>query len=136
MRTDSFKTLLRGISGRTIVLPGIDKFNEALSDQYAKIKREVFEALQGATKVCTAIDVWSARAQSYIGISAHFIDESTLARKSFLLAFRQIKSRCTYDVLGKNMFEIHSEFGLCIEKITNSVTDDGSSYCKAGHYMK
>lgn len=39
--------------------------------------------------------------------------------------------RCTYDVLGQILFDIHNEFGLNIEKLTHTVTVGGSNYCKA-----
>lgn len=130
IKTESFKQLLRGISGRSTVLPCIETFNKALTKQFDNIKVAIVNELQGARKVCTSSDVWSSRGQSYMGMSAHIIDETTLNRKSFLLAFRRIKGRCTYDVLGKAMFEVQNEYELKIQKISKCVTDGGSNYCK------
>lgn len=122
---------MSGATGRPINLPGVDMFNKVLGEKYEQTKLALIKELQAARKVCTASDVWSARGYSYIGMSAHFINEKTLERKSFLLAFRRIKGKCTYDVLGRIMYEIHNEFGLKIEKLTHCITDGGSNYCKA-----
>lgn len=84
-----------------------------------------------ARKVCTTSDIWSKRGQSFIGVTAHYLDEYRLERFSFLLAFRRAIGRSTYDILGQHLYDIHNEFGLNIDKLTHTVTDGGSNYCKA-----
>lgn len=130
-RSKSFRDLLNGISGREIPLPAATTFTVIMANQYEETKSKVIELLSKAIKVCTTTDAWSARGQHFVGMTAHVIDENTLARRSFLLAFRIITGRLTYDVLGRQIHEIHSEFRLGIEKLTFTLTDGGSNYCKA-----
>lgn len=130
-RSESFRDLLNGSSGRTIPLPAATTFTQIMSNQYEETKSKVIEILERAIKVCSTTDACSARGQSFIGMTAHILDDETLLRRSFLLAFRRIMGRSTYDVLGRQMHSIHSEFNLGIEKLTFTLTDGGSNYCKA-----
>lgn len=111
-------------------LPGYDTFCKAIKGKYNEIKANVIDELFKAVKVCITADVWSARGKSFLGVSAHIIDKVSLERKSFMIALRRIKGRCTYDVLGKTIYDIQNEFGLNIEKLSHIVTDGGYNFCK------
>lgn len=94
------------------------------------MKKNLILELTKQKYVCITTDIWSARGRSFIGVTVHFLS-SEFARESFVLAFREVKVRQTYDVLAKLLFDIFNEFGLTIKKITNVVTDGGSAFCKA-----
>lgn len=130
-RSNSFRELLAALSGKDIELPGGQVFQTTLKNQYDEQKQLIIEAMSKSRKVCTTSDAWTKGGKSFLGVTAHYIDETTLKRYSFLLAFRRIFGRSTYDVLGKLMYDIHNEFGLNVDKITHTVTDGGSNYCKA-----
>lgn len=130
-RSDSFRELLSALCEKDVELPGGKVFEATLKSQFDERKNFVIEALLKARKVCTTSDAWTKGGKSFLGVTAHYIDETTLKRYSFLLVFRRIVGRSTYDVLGKLMYDIHNEFGLNLEKITHTVTDGGSNYCKA-----
>lgn len=119
------------LCGKNVELPATKTFIDSLRDQFDEQKKLIIAALAKCRKVCTTSDVWSKGGKSFLGVTAHYIDEHTLQRYSFLLAFRRFIGRSTYDVLGKLMYDIHNEFGLNIDKLTHTVTDGGSNYCKA-----
>lgn len=52
-------------------------------------------------------------------------------RKSYILAFRYLNKRHTYDYLAEVLKSILDEYNLPIEKISHIVTDGGSNFCKA-----
>lgn len=106
------------------------KFMETISQQYDETKAKLKAILEKQKYVCCTCDVWSSRAQAYLGVTVHYIS-TEFERKSFVLAFRQLKGRQTYDVLGKILDAIFKEYGLSTEKITNVVTDGGSAFCKS-----
>lgn len=80
--------------------------------------------------VCTTCDVWSSRTMSFLGITVHYLNERFI-RKSYVLAFRFVIGRQSYDVLSKILTDVFKEYGITIEKITHVVTDGGSAFCKA-----
>lgn len=122
---------MNALSGKNIPLPANSTFIGVLTKEFNETKADIIEVLRKAKKVCTTSDCWSSRAQHFLGVTAHIINEETLERYSFLVAFRKITGRTTYDVLGQSLFDIHNEYGLNIEKLTHTVTDGGSNYCKA-----
>ena len=130
-RSDSFRELVNALSENELDLPGQNVFQNTLKEEYDKQKQIITSALAKSKKVCTTSDAWSKGGKSFLGVTGHYIDEISLKRRSFLLAFRRITGRSTYDVLGKLIHDIHTEFGLNIQKITHTVTDGGSNYCKA-----
>ena len=60
----------------------------------------------------------------------HWIDASTLERRSSCLAVRQLHGRHTYDTLAKALEDINNEFGIA-DKVCFTVTDSGSNFLKA-----
>lgn len=89
----------------------------------------MIDLLKQQDYICVTADVWTSHAQSYLGVTVHFIDEK-YKRESYLLAFKEMKSRQTYDVLAQAMDEIFQEYEIDRSKITNIVTDGGSAFCK------
>lgn len=52
-------------------------------------------------------------------------------RKSYVLAFREIVGKQTYEALAKIIADVFEEYSIPISKITHVVTDGGSAFCKA-----
>uniref|UniRef100_A0A3P9DUX7 BED-type domain-containing protein n=1 Tax=Maylandia zebra TaxID=106582 RepID=A0A3P9DUX7_9CICH len=65
--------------------------------------------------VSTTADIWTANNRSYMGVA---------------LACRRIRGRHTYDVIGTEIENIHSSYGL-LNKVVATVTDNGSNFVKA-----
>lgn len=126
----SLQSLLETLSRRKVEMPSTKYFMECLKNRYEGVRIKIKNMLDAQTNICLTADVWSSRAQAYLGITVHFITE-TFERKSFLLAFRQLKGRQTHDVLAAEICKILRDFGIANEKITNIVTDGCSAFCKA-----
>jgi hypothetical protein len=67
----------------------------------------------------------------FLGVTVHWLDPITLARRSAVLGLKRIVGSHTHDVLAASLARIHSDFGLRVEKITSTVTDNGSNFVKA-----
>ncbi len=78
----------------------------------------------------TTTDCWTARQRSYLGVTCHWIDNTSLERHSAALACRPVKGSHTFDVLAAALEEIHSEYHIR-EKVTRTTTDSGSNFLKA-----
>ncbi|XP_052463040.1 uncharacterized protein LOC128020264 [Carassius gibelio] len=124
----SFKTLIETLQPHTIMTRKTlcTRIQEA-----AKHKKSILiKKLSAVNYVATTTDCWSARQRSYLGVTCHWIDNTSLERHSAALACRRLKGSHTFDVLAAALEEIHSEYHIR-EKVTRTTTDSGSNFLKA-----
>ena len=79
--------------------------------------------------VSTTADIWTKNNKSFMGVTVHWIN-STLQRNKAALACKRIRGRHTYDVIGAEIEEIHSSYGLH-SKVVATVADNASNFAKA-----
>lgn len=125
----SLQKLLDTIAGRKVIVPTKYKLKLTLNAQHTRVKAELIERISQQRNVCLTTDVWSSHAQSYIGVTIHFINDN-FKRESYLLAFKQLYGCQTYDVLGNALNKIMSDFKITFSQVRNIVTDGGSNFCK------
>lgn len=125
----SLRELLEAVSGRKVLMPTRHKFMTTLGEQFTKMKSTLREFLGKQKHLCLTTDVWSSRAQSYLGVTVHFLNAS-FCRESFVLAFKELKCRQTYKELAKALNDVFEDYGIKKSQITNIVTDGGSAFCK------
>lgn len=111
-------------------MPARSTLMGSLANRFEELRKKLIQLLKEQKHVCITADVWSSRAQSYLGVTAHYITPS-FERKSFLLAFRSMKSRQTNEVLAAAIDSILKEFNLGNHKVTHILTDGGAAFCKA-----
>ena len=70
----------------------------------AKVKAVTLETVE---RVCTTADVWTANRRSYLGMTVHWIDPSTLKCCKAAIACARITGRHTYDVLAAKIESFH-----------------------------
>lgn len=120
----SFATLINTVGGRDIAIPKNGIFMNFMKEQFKLMKTKLTELLNKQEYICVTCDVWSSKAQAYLGMSVHFI-------KTVVLAFRELKYKQTHVVMAKEILKVFADYGIEVEKITNIVTDGGSAFCKA-----
>ncbi|KYN23184.1 hypothetical protein ALC57_04404 [Trachymyrmex cornetzi] len=81
---------------------------------------EIKNHLKNVQYVCTTADIWTALYRRFIGVTAHWLCDKTLKRKSAALACK-INNKRYQNAL----------FRLNNEKIVVMVTDNGSNFIKA-----
>lgn len=126
----SFSELLNIVGGREISLPSTTSFMNFLKDQFEEMKKKLKQLLDKQNYLCITTDVWSSRAQAYLGMTVHFIDEK-FERQSFVLAFRELRQKQTHKVLTSEIVKVLEEYGIIVDKVTHIVSDGGSAFCKA-----
>ncbi|CAI5662784.1 unnamed protein product [Oreochromis niloticus] len=94
------------------------------------MERNLKAALNEIDFVSTTADIWTANNRSYMGVTLHWISRTTLERHKVALGCRRICGRHTYDVIGTEIENIHSSYGL-LNKVVATVTDNGSNFIKA-----
>lgn len=130
VRSTAFKELLEMVSGREINMPTSTTIMSSLLIKFNEMKAKLKLELSQQSHVCLTTDIWTHSAKSYLGVSVHYYTKSW-KHSSYILAFRHLKERHTYDYLARMLVEILNEFELPIDKITHIVTDGGSNFCKA-----
>ena len=111
-------------------LPHRTYFSSYLEKEYAEMERNLKAALNEIDFVSTTADIWTANNRSYMVVTLHWISRSTLERNKAALACRRIRGRHTYDVIGAEIENIHSSYGI-LNKVVATVTDNGSNFVKA-----
>ena len=86
-------------------------------------------ALGDVDFVSTTADIWTVNNKMFMGVTVHWIN-STLQRNKATLACKRIRGRHTDDVIGAEIEEIHSSYGLH-GKVVATVTDNASNFGKA-----
>ena len=66
----------------------------------------------------------------YVGMTVHWIDESSLMCQKVVIACTCVIGRHTYNVLAAKIEQIHEQYGL-VGKISATITDNGSNFVKA-----
>lgn len=81
--------------------------------------------------VCTTADIWSSFRRSFLGVTVHWVDPQTFTRKSAAIACKRFKGTHNYLSIAQHLTEIHEKYGLSMDKIMCTVTDNGSNFKKA-----
>ncbi|EFN60702.1 hypothetical protein EAG_05517, partial [Camponotus floridanus] len=124
----SFKNLISGLSN--VELPTRKTFKKKVEKQFELTITKIKMQVSKAQFVCTTADIWSCTNRSFMGITCHYLDES-LRRKSYVLACRRMKFAHTHIEITKMLFNVHQNFGLSVDKIVGTVTDNASNFGKA-----
>ncbi|XP_066560504.1 zinc finger BED domain-containing protein 4 [Amia ocellicauda] len=124
----SFIKLIEGLQpGRTLMCQ--KTLLERIGWAFQSMKEKVTATLNGVSSVCSTADIWSAHGRNFFGVTCHWIDESSLERKSVALSCAPIQGSSTCDVIVAKLNEVHSTFSLQ-NKLRCTVTDNGSSFAK------
>ncbi|XP_039596514.1 uncharacterized protein LOC120518029 [Polypterus senegalus] len=129
VETTSFKTMMETLQPQCTVMTSKRLCSE-IREAAKNMKSIIIKKLSTVNYVATTTDCWSARQHIYLGVTCHWIDETSLERHSAVLACRPLKGSHTFDVLAAELEEIHSEYHIR-EKVTKTTTDSGSNFLKA-----
>ena len=125
----SFKNLVTGLSPTSTVMCRLT-LTKKLDEKSELVLKRVREEINASAAVCTTADIWSCLKKSYMGVTAHWINDD-LKRVSVALACRRFRGSHTAEAIVDQLVNIHSDFGLDHRKIAFTVTDNGSNFVKA-----
>jgi hypothetical protein len=103
-----------------------DEVQQMILDTAADFKRVVKEALKRQSVVATTCDVWRTIRKTFIAVTCHWIDASTMKRFNCLLDVRRISHNSTGETIARILYDVHREFDI-IGKV--SYMTIGSSEC-------
>ncbi|KAL4113280.1 hypothetical protein QTP88_016938 [Uroleucon formosanum] len=90
----------------------------------------ITKTLSNIEYISETADCWTQGKKSYLGITAHWINITTLVRESASLVCTVIKSRHTFDVIAQEIYNINIKYKIQ-NKVTSTTTDNGSNFVKA-----
>lgn len=122
--------MINTIAGKEIKIPSTKVFMEFIKERFDEMKMKLSDLLNKQDNICVTCDVWSSRAQAFLGLTVHFVN-SKYELESFVLAFIQLKHKQTHEVMASEIRKVFEEFGIDVRKITHIVTDGGSAFGKA-----
>lgn len=125
----SFQGLVKGLQPNQSVMCRAT-VTKRIDEKASLIKKNVKDAMAKVQQVATTTNCWTTHRRSFIGVTAHWIDNETFDRVSTVLACRRLKGRHMYDILAAKLEEIHSEYEI-VSKIAKTTTDNGSNFVKA-----
>ena len=86
VESPAFSKLVYGVSSSNLQLPSRRSMTVFLDKAYDLMIATVKGTLETVESVCTTADVWTANRRSYMGMTVHWIDSSTLKRHRAALA--------------------------------------------------
>ena len=104
-------------------------YRKKITSMYVKKRAAVMNQLRDALWICTTADGWTSRRRAFIGITAHWIAPD-LKRRSVCLAVRRVIGKCDFEVIAKLLEGVYEEYDI-LQKLTATVTDNGSNFVKA-----
>lgn len=130
----SFIELVRLGLGKDLSIMCSKTLKERIDRKIEELKECIIKKMAAVDYVATTTDCWSHGKKSYVGVTAHWINPSTLNREHCALAIRHVKGRLTYDALARELHDIHVEFKVQ-NKVTCTTTDNGTNFVKAFKYF-
>ena len=130
VESPGFKKLIADITSSSVELPNRKALATHLDKAYELMISKIKVTLEAVCRVSTTADVWTGHNKSYLGMTVHWIDESSLMRQKAAIACTRVIGRHTYDVLAAKIEQIHEQYGL-VGKISATITDNGSNFVKA-----
>lgn len=94
------------------------------------MKEELIKKLSAIQFIATTADCWTRGKKSYLGITGHWINSTTLERESAALACKRLKGKHTYSILAQSMYDVYLSFKIQ-NKVVCTTTDNGSNFVKA-----
>lgn len=130
IENDSFLNLISYVSCDQAQIVTTKTLMGDLSTKYEKIKIILKERIDNSKYLCLTADGWSNQSRSYMGVTIHFFDDK-LKKRSFLLGFRRMFGRHTYEAIKDILLKIIKDFKINLSKIRHIVTDGASNFEKA-----
>lgn len=133
LNSSSFKKLVNVLNVNAKV-PDRQNISHHVSNQYEKVSRDIKSDLKEALLISGTLDIWSKNSKSFIGTTAHFIDQNTLQRRNFSMSCKRIVGRHDYLNIAHSFHEILQEFDV-VEKMKYCTSDQAANIKKTFRYF-
>lgn len=124
-----FKELISVLqSNRTVISQ--ESLLRKIEQKVTQKELSLASILQGQKHVATTVNCWSLHDKCYVGVTAHWIDQTSLDRKSACLTLRRMRGSQIFVTMAAILEDVYSKFGIQW-KIVRTTTDNGFNYERA-----
>lgn len=99
----------------------------SLQELYMKHLEHLKKYFDNQPYVSSTIDIWSCKARSFLGVSAHYIDPTNFELKNFLIACELFEGDHSALNTTEKLKTIYARFGLT-NKISATTTDNAGEF--------
>lgn len=128
---EGFKNLISHLAPK-YELPSRKYFSETIiPTMYEDLKKAIETELQAAKNVSFTTDIWTSATnnESFISLTAHFIDPKEIVSKSFVLCCQHFPESHTGDNIGEVLNSAIEQWNLKPEKVHLIVSDNAANMC-------
>jgi len=126
----NFIELCRGLDS-SIKVMSRRTLSRKIEEDSISVTEQLLQVFQNVKFICTTADIWSTKHRSFMGVTAHWIDENTLQRHGAVLACKRFKGTHNYIRIANLLFEINMQYNLKCNQVVSMVTDNGTNFVKA-----
>ena len=96
VESSAFRKLVNELSPCPVQLLDRKALSSHIEQAYESMVRKIKDTLEGVDNVSTTADVWMAHHRSYLGMTVHWIDQTSLKRQKAAIACMHIRSWASY----------------------------------------
>jgi hypothetical protein len=130
----AFRNMITGINPSVTVMCR-KTLASRIDDEFQQMQQQLKSDLASFEFVCTTADIWTVSNKSYMGMTVHYVTGGSggveTSRVSAALACRRFMGSHTYSAIAEMISFIHRSYGLTVDNITATVTDNASNFGKA-----
>jgi hypothetical protein len=110
-------------------VPSRQKLTRDIAQLGEEAKGTLSDLLSKVNFAATTAHSWVVHNRSFLGITVHWVDSTSLKRERAVLGIKEIGVQ-TETCLARAMMDLHREFGIA-NKVVGTTTDNGMDYAFA-----
>lgn len=113
-----------------IKIPSRGQITQQIQNRFELLKENLRSELRKPKHLCETVDIWSNKHRGFFGITAHWIDDKTLMRKSAALSCGHFPSPHTNERIAERLQIVNHDFGIS-DTVDVHISDNASNFVKA-----
>lgn len=78
--------------------------------------------------ICLTADIWSSKNRCFLVVNGHFLDETTLKRRSYALCCEHCPTPHNNETIAERFQLLYNKYGIKPSNIVSTITDSGSGF--------
>ncbi|XP_062828956.1 uncharacterized protein LOC100554194 [Anolis carolinensis] len=108
---------------------------DSIEKRAASMRERLLRRLGAVEHVATTADCWTYGKRRFLGVTAHWINPTTLEREFGALACKRLKGRPTYEALATTLCKVYKKYKIH-SKVVCTTTDNGFNFVKAFRFFE
>lgn len=109
--------------------------SDKIKAEYTMTKDSMRKQFERLNYICVTADCWTAHKRSFLGMTAHWVDQKTFKRESASIACKGMSGSHKNEILTQHIEEVLDEFNILL-KVCKIVTDNEPAISLAANMVK